>query len=166
MKAITILEPWASLIACGAKKIETRSWSTSYRGIIAIHAGKSKKHTIGVMAEFNGIKLPDDFSFNYGKVIAVAELVDCVQFTHTMIPKRNTILLNGVEVPQNELAFGNCIAGNWGWVLENVQRIEPVPARGQQRIWNLNAPAAGFQVLGRKEFMAKIEKEADTNEML
>lgn len=27
MKALTILEPWASIIACGAKQIETRSWS-------------------------------------------------------------------------------------------------------------------------------------------
>lgn len=40
LKAISILQPRASLIACGAKKIETRGWSTSYRGPIAIHAGK------------------------------------------------------------------------------------------------------------------------------
>jgi hypothetical protein len=40
MKAITILQPWASLIALGAKKFETRSWKTSYQGPIAIHAGK------------------------------------------------------------------------------------------------------------------------------
>jgi hypothetical protein len=37
MKVLTILEPWASLIVCGAK-IETRSWATKYRGSIAIHA--------------------------------------------------------------------------------------------------------------------------------
>lgn len=36
--AITIYQPWASLIACGAKKYETRSWATKYRGRIAIHA--------------------------------------------------------------------------------------------------------------------------------
>ena len=39
MKALTIMQPWASLIACGAKTIETRSWPTKYRGPIAIHAG-------------------------------------------------------------------------------------------------------------------------------
>lgn len=44
MKAITILQPWAALIACGAKKIETRSWYTDHRGQIAIHAGKSEKY--------------------------------------------------------------------------------------------------------------------------
>ncbi len=40
MKAITIWQPWASLLACGAKQYETRSWATSYRGPIAIHAAK------------------------------------------------------------------------------------------------------------------------------
>lgn len=43
MKALTIHQPWAQLIALGAKTIETRSWSTRYRGPIAIHAGISQK---------------------------------------------------------------------------------------------------------------------------
>jgi hypothetical protein len=42
MKAITIWQPWASLKACGAKEFETRSWATSYRGPIAIHAAAKK----------------------------------------------------------------------------------------------------------------------------
>jgi len=41
MKALTIRQPWASLIAAGVKTIETRSWSTRYRGPLAIHAGKA-----------------------------------------------------------------------------------------------------------------------------
>lgn len=40
MKAITVWQPWASLLACGAKNYETRGWATRYRGPIAIHAGK------------------------------------------------------------------------------------------------------------------------------
>jgi len=39
MKAITIHQPYASLIACGAKIYETCSRRTNYRGRIAIHAG-------------------------------------------------------------------------------------------------------------------------------
>ena len=39
MNAITQPQPYASLIAVGAKTIETRSWSTSYRGPLVIHAG-------------------------------------------------------------------------------------------------------------------------------
>ncbi len=44
MKAITVLQPRASLIACGAKQIETRSWAARYRGKIAIHAGKGTEN--------------------------------------------------------------------------------------------------------------------------
>ncbi len=42
MKAITLWQPWASLVAIGAKTIETRSWATSYRGPLAIHAAARK----------------------------------------------------------------------------------------------------------------------------
>ena len=38
MKALTIWQPWASLLVSGQKKYETRSWATTYRGPIAIHA--------------------------------------------------------------------------------------------------------------------------------
>ena len=40
MKAITIWQPWASLLVSGRKRYETRSWATSYRGPIAIHAAR------------------------------------------------------------------------------------------------------------------------------
>jgi activating signal cointegrator 1 len=41
VKALTIRQPWASLIAAGVKTIETRGWRTSYRGDILIHAGRT-----------------------------------------------------------------------------------------------------------------------------
>lgn len=41
MKVLTLHQPWASLIALGVKTIETRSWSTAYRGPLAIHAGST-----------------------------------------------------------------------------------------------------------------------------
>ena len=42
MKVLSLKEPWASLIAAGVKSIETRSWQTSYRGELAIHASLAK----------------------------------------------------------------------------------------------------------------------------
>lgn len=150
MKAITILEPWASLIACGAKKIETRSWRTNYRGKIAIHAGKKFMH--GSIEKFIAIEGWDKYAKmsrpleqndiyleeegTLGCVVAIADLVECVQFTHSLLPGRNTILLNGQEVAENEIMFGDCTAGRWGWMLENIQRIEQVSAKGQQGLWN------------------------------
>lgn len=38
-RALTVRQPWASLIACGVKRIEIRSWATAYRGVLWIHAG-------------------------------------------------------------------------------------------------------------------------------
>jgi hypothetical protein len=38
MKALTLWQPWATLVAIGAKKVETRCWSKKYRGELAIHA--------------------------------------------------------------------------------------------------------------------------------
>ncbi len=44
MKALTLWQPWATLVAIGAKRVETRSWSTSYRGPLAIHAATTDRH--------------------------------------------------------------------------------------------------------------------------
>ena len=38
MKALSIKQPWASLIAHGIKDIENRNWKTHFRGRIYIHA--------------------------------------------------------------------------------------------------------------------------------
>lgn len=41
MRALTLHQPWATAVALGVKTVETRSWATSYRGPLAIHAGTS-----------------------------------------------------------------------------------------------------------------------------
>lgn len=150
MKAITILEPWASLIACGAKKIETRSWKTKYRGKIVIHAAKAIQDKLMDMAAAEPFKsalakntgcMKDNKTgllFNPGHVIAIADLVDCVEINESHIHYLVLGLENGKS---NEYVFGDFIVGRYAWILENVQRIEPVPAKGQQRIWNLDVSA-------------------------
>jgi activating signal cointegrator 1 len=52
MKALTLHQPYASLVALGVKRIETRSWATSYRGPIAIHAGAGPPWGVGVIGEW------------------------------------------------------------------------------------------------------------------
>ena len=87
MKAITIWQPWASLIACGAKKYETRSWPTKYRGPIAIHAAAKEPRTLPQevrealrrYAEHVGqncLKLGQLDELPRGAIIATAELVN------------------------------------------------------------------------------------------
>jgi activating signal cointegrator 1 len=41
MKALSLMQPWATLLICGEKTVETRSWRTSHRGLLAVHASKT-----------------------------------------------------------------------------------------------------------------------------
>ena len=50
MKALSIKEPWASLISNGHKTIETRTWKTAYRGKLLLCASRKPKSTISGMA--------------------------------------------------------------------------------------------------------------------
>ena len=71
MKAITIQQPWASLILDERKKTEFRSWPTKHRGKLAIHAGmgidKEECRRVGYDAD----KLPR------GCVICIVEMYGC-----------------------------------------------------------------------------------------
>jgi hypothetical protein len=88
MKAVTIYQPWASLIAVGAKQFETRSRATKYRGPIAIHAGRIPVKRTFFDNVINSITMPEFCKaleqhlpnlteLPLGAVIATAELVDC-----------------------------------------------------------------------------------------
>jgi hypothetical protein len=152
MKAITILQPWASLIACGAKKIETRGWATKYRGKIAIHAGKGKQNIdlckqrifwsslwpYEIAAQYTLQERIDKF-LPLGEVIAIADLVDCVKVIDFNYALNLPILekdLTRKVITENELNFGDLSLGRYAWILDNVQAISPIAAKGQQRIWN------------------------------
>ena len=157
MKALTILQPWASLIACGAKKIETRSWPTKYRGPLAIHAGKVMPDEFADLACGNplfrktlldaGI-LMSFVNMPFGSVIAIADLVDCREiYGRTCVGNEQkpigALLRNdahGIEVTGNEIAFGDYTPGRFAWILQNVRQIEPIRARGYQRLWHWEPP--------------------------
>lgn len=117
MRAITIQQPWASLIMAratnpAAKDIENRTWTTRYRGPLAIHAGKTIDRHGFSHAEMHGIELPDPLPL--GVVLGTVTLVDVV------------------EHAQSSWAS----AGQWHWVLADpIPRAEPVPARGALGLW-------------------------------
>ena len=88
MKAITLWQPWASLIAVGAKTIETRGWATNYRGPLAIHAAKRRakfedmKHLVSGQLDaweawFRAGLVSDDGATDnmpYGQIVATCTL--------------------------------------------------------------------------------------------
>ena len=95
MRAITIRQPWASLIALGLKNVETRSWTTTHRGTIAIHAaagmppladipkGKSTLGDVDIVRDRSGIRIHHpSLAWPYlvprGVIVATAEVLDCL----------------------------------------------------------------------------------------
>jgi hypothetical protein len=139
MKAITIHQPWATLIALGEKEYETRSWPTKYRGPIAIHAGmKLNKEAIQEKVIYmaileHGHHVMRDMP--QGAIVATAVLEDCIKSVETWTD--GYVLENGVYVYSPEYDFGDFTPGRYAWKLSNVKMLpEPIPAKGQQGLWN------------------------------
>lgn len=135
MKAITIHQPWASLIAHGYKRFETRGWRTNYRGPIAIHA--SKKRDMEFIWELKN-KYPEIWkaipTFPTGAIVAVAELVECWLIgEHSIFEEKSG---RAIVIDQQERDFGWYERGRYAWELSKIRRIDPIPAKGQQGLWN------------------------------
>ena len=137
MKVLTLTQPWATLVATGDKQIETRSWSTSYRGELAIHAAKGFPTWAKSLCydacfkeclQFAGYK--DAASLPTGVIIAVCQLVDVVRVTdEALIPKGK------------ELVFGDYSLGRYMWKLANVKKLDrPITAKGSLGLWNFDMP--------------------------
>lgn len=140
MKALTIWQPYATLLVHGDKLYETRSWATSYRGRIAIHAAKRPvRQTLDALAHgsagqrqtallmerllrrFGG---PDHLPI--GAVVGTARLVRCNAITEDFL---RTL------TPQ-EIALGDFTLGRYAWEFEDVRPVDPVPAKGAQGLWD------------------------------
>ncbi|HEX8221822.1 MAG TPA: hypothetical protein VF914_21720 [Chloroflexia bacterium] len=149
IRCLTLTQPWASLVAVGAKHIETRSWKTDYRGLLAIHAAKAwteddqmllAKEPFRTPLRNAGYHLPHHLP--RGFIVALCELVDCVQVLPGL-PRQPFMLTStgirlDVQIPpeEPELSFGNYGLGRYAWVLANILRLdEPIPARGYQSLW-------------------------------
>ena len=128
LKAITLYEPWASLMAIGAKRNETRGCRTSLRGDIAIHAAK-KDYGCSEAVGYAAVKAFRDRGLEpspdtLGCIVAVVNLYD-VQPAERVYPTSSA----------EELAFGNYLCGRWIYLTHTVRRLaKPVPCRGFQSI--------------------------------
>ena len=139
MKALTLLQPWATLISIGAKKIETRSWLTTYKGPLAIHAAKSPKFMCLCDQRPFSDKLFREGIQSFGEVIAICELVDCLVISGK---KQNYFYpvpgLGSFSIPPDEPehSFGDYAPGRFAWILLNVRALpKPVPAKGKLGLW-------------------------------
>ncbi len=129
MKVISLTEPYATLIKENKKIVETRSWKTSYRGELYIHASSTK-----IPKQFLDNKelmdLTKDLKLNFGNIICKCELVDCVYMTKEYVEemKRNNY---------QEYICGVYKIGRYAWILKNISILEqPIKAKGHLGIWN------------------------------
>lgn len=167
MKALSLWQPWASAIAVGAKHIETRSWSTAYRGPLAIHAAKHfvwaemdalhrSRTWAGALwplqwglhapAPWEQINAPLQSKLPLGAVVAVCNLVDCrptSSFTvHELDTRRrhpgmSPIIASLYEWTERQM--GDFTLGRFGWVVQDVQMLKaPIPCRGSQGLFDLS----------------------------
>ncbi|WP_416367281.1 ASCH domain-containing protein [Paenibacillus sanfengchensis] len=80
MRCITIRQPWATLIAIGEKRLETRGWKTNYRGELAIHAGKRVDRAACLAEPVRSLLAASGYSaanLPTGAVVAVGRLAGC-----------------------------------------------------------------------------------------
>lgn len=108
MRALSVWQPWASLIAGGEKTIEIRSWECTYRGPLLICSSKK----------------PDEFDLPLGMALAIVDLVDCRRFREE---DEGPSMIVHEFLPEALEQFA--------WVLSNVRQIKQVPVRGKQGLF-------------------------------
>ena len=129
LRVLSITEPYATLIHDGIKTIETRGWKTNYRGELYIHASSTRIPK--AWRENENLMSLVKSDLNFGKIICVCDLVDCVEITQRYIYQMKN------WYPQ-EYACGFYEVGRYAWILDNIQGIFPIKAKGKLGIWNLN----------------------------
>lgn len=148
MKVLTLSQPWATLVAIGAKKIETRSWNTRYRGPLLIHAAAGLGPVGGVLGlgaqcsvePFWGVLHAADYMRSdmlpRGAIVAVAELVSVIP-TEILNRQGSWIIDTDTwSMTDQERAFGDYTPGRYAWLLSDVQALPtPIPVKGQLGLW-------------------------------
>jgi len=121
MKALTIRQPWASLIVNDYKHYEFRSWKTNYRGKIFIHAGTGTDRSY--LAKYT------DYNLEYinGAIIGEAEITDCILVDEKFNKELRSL---------NHKVYTDNV-GYYAWKLDNIIKYDqPIPAKGQLGLWN------------------------------
>ena len=151
MRAISLWQPWATAVAIGIKKVETRSWQTKYTGPIAIHAAKrwAKPEQEFAAVEHALGRLPKRLPF--GAIIATATLIGCR-------------MTEDVEHQVDAIAriYGNYAPGRFAWFLTDIVALEePLPFKGSQGFFNVPDELVAAKLPSNARFSRASSGEAD-----
>jgi hypothetical protein len=115
--ALSLKQPWANLIRDGCKTIETRTWSTSFRGELLLCASK--------MPQIEPC----------GCAVCLVEVIDCRPMRRQdwraacIAP---TLCWKGEPRRPARPVFG--------WHLTNIRPVPPIPVRGRLQIFTVELP--------------------------
>jgi activating signal cointegrator 1 len=145
MKVISLLQPHATLAVIGAKRIESRSFDTKFRGEILIHASLSNKwakelcNVPGKRFFSNYIRHWTDLT--YGAIIGKVTIVGTIPSEKVQDGFGVKVGDNAWHFTEQEIAFGDYSPNRYGWLLKDAMRFETaIPAKGQLGFWNYDLP--------------------------
>lgn len=132
MKALTISQPYASLIATGEKFVENRRWHTDYTGPLLIHAGKGTQYL-----------LPRDLAaYPHGCAIALVDLIGCFSLKEIGKKDRNSTV-GGTNLTFASIRNHKHAEGPFCLILRNVRVLSsPIPCAGKQKLWDVSPELA------------------------
>ena len=121
MKALSLKQPWAEIVVAGHKDVENRSWQSSYRGPLVIHASIKPDAPAMRWAMQNGyVKAAD---CDYGAAIGVVDL------HHIFAPDDPKCCSDWAQ------------PGYFHWLVGNARRFpEPIPMRGCLGLFGVPEP--------------------------
>jgi hypothetical protein len=133
MRALSVSQPWASLLVLGIKCLETRSWQTVHRGPLLIHASRNFNRAgralcvqEPICTALRGVGIDSWRQLPLGAVLGVVELRACVRVE------------DAGPVPPEELPLGDFTPGRWLWQVAQPQRLTaPVPYRGKLGLFEI-----------------------------
>ena len=128
MKAISLWQPWATLMALGYKTIETRGWRTNYRGPLLIHAAQKK---VKMDYDFNKLickLVQNPLGFPYGAIVCKVDLIECQIMTARNVPSPESL----------EYELGYYVVGRYMWITEkSLMFNHPIPWKGSQGFFDV-----------------------------
>lgn len=140
VKALSFRQPWAELVLQGKKSLDLRTWSTRYRGPLAIYASQTVEKDRCLE---HGI---DPNSLTTGAVIGLVDLTGVVELDETAYNARASEHLSGRRFHQPM----------FGWELANPHPLpEPLPARGRLLLFEIDLPYVDDQLSERSRTVAK-----------
>lgn len=122
MKALSIKQPWASLVAAGHKTVECRTWRTNYRGPLLICASQGD------------YEIDDGMIAPGGMAVGVVELLDIAPMTQ-----------NDIELAFLPDAWHKDALKGLAWHVKKLYEVKPFPVKGRLNLFDV--PGDGFDRL-------------------